>query len=534
MLRPPFLYLWVATRFVTAAETGVLLTGHSLMAANNSRQSDRKIRSILIVGGGSAGWMTAATLSQTLKLGCTITLVESEEIGTVGVGEATIPTIKLFNQVLGLDENDFVKATQGSFKLGIQFVDWPKQGHRYFHPFGSYGRPFDTVSVHQYWLESRSTSDINLDDLSMAWAAARQSRFAPPLADQRNVLSTHDYAYHFDAGLYAAYLRKYSQARGVVRHEGKVASVQQNGESGFVESVTMEDGRVCAADLFIDCSGFRGLLIEGTLKTGYEDWTHWLPCDRAMAVPCANSPDFTPYTRSTARTAGWQWRIPLQHRTGNGYVYSSAHISDDEAASTLLANLDGKALGDPRPLRFVTGRRKKSWNKNVIAVGLSSGFMEPLESTSLHLIQANISKILAFFPDRDFDPLVTDEFNRVATNETERIRDFLILHYHLTKRDEPLWRQCANMSIPDTLKFKIDHFREFGRLIAREMDLFGPASWTAVHIGQLNLPERLDPLIDFRNVNGAECLEKLRAAMRSAAKTMPTHQAYIERNCKAI
>jgi len=478
--------------------------------------------------------MAAAALSQTLKVGCTITLIESEEIGTVGVGEATIPTIRLFNQTLGLDENDFVKATQGSFKLGIQFVGWGKPGHRYFHPFGSYGRPFDTVSVHQHWLAARSSSDLSLDDLSMAWAAAKRGKFAPPVGDARSVMSTHDYAYHFDAGLYAAYLRKYSEARGVVRHEGKIASVQQHGESGFVESVTMADGRVCAADLFIDCSGFRGLLIEGALKTGYEDWTHWLPCDRALAVPCASAPDFTPYTRSTARAAGWQWRIPLQHRTGNGYVYSSAHLSEDAAAATLMANLDGKPLGDPRPLRFVTGRRKQAWNKNVIAVGLSSGFLEPLESTSLHLVTANVSKILAFFPDRDFDPRVTDEFNRVAATETERIRDFLILHYHLTTRDEPLWRQCANMSIPDTLEFKIDHFRRYGRLIAREMDLFGPTSWAAVHIGQLNFPARPDPLIDFRGIDGKEYLEKLRTAMQSAANGMPTHQAYIERNCKAV
>jgi tryptophan halogenase len=503
------------------------------MAANDPRQSDRQIRSILVVGGGSAGWMTAAALSQTLNKGCTVALIESEEIGTVGVGEATIPTIKLFNQTLGIDENDFIKATQGSFKLGIQFVGWARPGQRYFHPFGSYGRPFDTVSVHHHWLAARTANDIGLDDLCMAWAAASRGKFAPPSADQRHVLSTHDYAYHFDAGLYAAFLRKYSQARGVVRHEGKVASVQQNGESGFIEGVTMEDGRLFAADLFIDCSGFRGLLIEGALKTGYDDWTHWLPCDRAMAVPCAATSDFTPYTRSTVRTAGWQWRIPLQHRTGNGYVYSSAHISDDQAATALLANLDGKALADPRPLRFVTGRRKKSWSKNVIAVGLSSGFMEPLESTSLHLIQANISKILAFFPDRDFDPLVTAEFNRVATNETERIRDFLILHYHLTTRGEPLWRQCAHMSIPDTLQFKIDHFRRYGRLIAREMDVFGPASWLAVNVGQLNLPERLDPLIHYRDVDAGRWLLKLREAMVAAARQLPTHQQYIDQHCKA-
>jgi tryptophan halogenase len=504
------------------------------MTAGISEPSDRRIRSILIVGGGSAGWMTAATLSQVLNRRCTITLIESEEIGTVGVGEATIPAIKLFNQTLGLDENDFVRATQGSFKLGIQFVGWGKPDHRYFHPFGSYGRAFDTVSVHQHWLAVRSMSDISLDDLSMAWAAATLGRFSPPSADARSVLSTHDYAYHFDAGLYAAFLRRYAEARGVVRVEGKVASVQQHGESGFIESVTMEHGRVCKADLFIDCSGFRGLLIEGALKTGYCDWTQWLPCDRALAVPCARTADFTPYTRSTARAAGWQWRIPLQHRTGNGYVYSSAHISDDEAAATLLANLDGKAMGEPRPLRFVTGRRKQSWNKNVIAVGLSSGFMEPLESTSLHLIQANVAKILAFFPDRDFDPQVIEEFNRVAVNETERIRDFLILHYHLTVREEPLWRQCAHMSIPDTLRFKIDHFRKFGRLIAREMDIFGPTSWTAVHLGQQNFPERLDPLIEFRDVNSAEWLGRLKAAMAAEARRMPTHQAYIDQHCKAV
>lgn len=495
--------------------------------------SDRRIRSIVIVGGGSAGWMTAAALSQTLQRGCVITLIESEEIGTVGVGEATIPTIRLFNQTLGIDENDFVKATQGSFKLGIQFVDWAKKGRTYFHPFGSYGRPFDTVSVHQHWLAARTAADLSLDDLCMAGAAAKLNRFDRPSSDPRNVLSTHDYAYHFDAGLYAAYLRRYSESRGVLRHEGKIASVQQNTASGFVESVAMDDGRVCQADLFIDCSGFRGLLIEGALKTGYEEWSHWLPCDRALAVPCSSSSNFTPYTRSTARTAGWQWRIPLQHRTGNGYVYSSSHISDDEAASVLLANLDGQALGEPRPLRFVTGRRTQAWNKNVIAVGLSSGFLEPLESTGLHLIQANISKILAFFPDRDFDPRVTDEFNRVAANETERIRDFIILHYHLTTRDEPLWQQCARMNIPDTLQFKIDHFKSFGRLIAREMDLFGPASWTAVHIGQFNIPDRIDPLLEHRHVDGRQYLEKLRNAIHSAAKTMPTHQNYIDQHCKA-
>jgi tryptophan 7-halogenase len=451
------------------------------------------------------------------------------------VGEATIPPIRLFNQTLGLDEAEFMRRTKGSFKLGIQFVDWARPGRRYFHPFGTFGRPFDTVHVHHYWQLAHAAGKVgSLDDYCMAWAAASAGRFAPPVADARNVLSTYDYAYHFDAGLYAAFLREYSAARGVTRIEGKIADVQLDAESGFVQSVQLQDGRRVSGELFIDCSGFRGLLIEGALGTGYEDWTHWLPCDRAMAVPCASAGEFTPYTRSTARTAGWQWRIPLQHRTGNGYVYSSTQLSDDEAAATLLANLDGKALADPRPLRFVTGRRRQVWNRNVIAIGLSSGFLEPLESTSIHLIQAGIAKLLALFPDRDFDPIVRDEFNRIAANEVERIRDFIILHYHLNERqDGELWRYCAHMPIPDSLREKIQHFRHYGRLVQREYDLFGAASWLAVHVGQLNTPERPDPLIHYRDVDGGQWLGKLREAMAAAARQLPTHQQYIDRFCKA-
>ena len=479
--------------------------------------------------------MTAAALSNSLQHGCSITLIESEEIGTVGVGEATIPPIKIFNQTLGLDENEFVRRTKGTFKLGIQFVDWAQLGNRYFHPFGSYGRPFDTVQSHHHWLQAHARGEVSsLDEYCMAWSAAAAGRFAPPSPDQRNVLSTYEYAYHFDAGLYAGYLREYAENRHVTRLEGKIIDVAVHGTTGFVNSVTLDDGRTVAGDLFIDCSGFRGLLIEGALKTGYVDWTHWLPCDRAMAVPCASVGVLAPYTRSTARRAGWQWRIPLQHRTGNGYVYASQFISDDEAATALLANLDGQALAEPRPLRFTTGRRNLFWNRNVIAIGLSSGFMEPLESTSLHLIQAGIAKLLAFFPDRDFDPLVTDEYNRVAVNEFERIRDFLILHYRLTARDDgELWRYCAAMQIPESLQNKIDHFRHYGRLVARDMDLFGPASWLAVHVGQLNWPRRLDPLLAFRATDGTAWLGKLRTAMAAAAAGMPTHEAYIDRHCKA-
>ncbi len=492
------------------------------------------LRSILIVGGGTAGWMTAAALSHAVHRDCVITLVESEEIGTVGVGEATIPPIRTFNQTLGIDENEFIRETQGSFKLGIQFVNWGKLNHAYFHPFGTFGRDFDLIAVHQHWLAAQRMGYAgSLDDLCMAWAAAKRGRFSKPMPDPRNVMSTFDYAYHFDAGLYARFLRKFSEARGVVRVEGMIDGTGLNSESGFVQSVKLKDGRTLEADLFIDCSGFRGLLIEQALHTGYQDWRHWLPCDRAVAVPCESSSDFTPYTRSEALEAGWRWRIPLQHRTGNGYVYCSEFISQDEASVRLLQKIDGKALADPRGLQFITGRRNRFWNKNVVAIGLAGGFMEPLESTSIHLIQAGISKLLALFPDCSFDPMIIDEYNRIAINEFERIRDFIILHYKLTTRDDSdLWRYCQNMDVPDTVTWKIEHFKRYGRLLARDADLFGPASWLAVHIGQGNLPDGGDPLLNHRDVNASDWLGKLQAALEAAASRMPTHQAYIDQNCK--
>ena len=498
-------------------------------------QPENSIRSVVIVGGGTAGWMTAAALANAIRTGCTITLIESDEIGTVGVGEATIPPIRTFNETLGIDENEFVKACQGSFKLGIEFVNWGALGNAYFHPFGTYGRNFDFLPLHQYWLAAQAKGEApELQELCMAWAAAKRGKFAPPLTEQRSVLSTYDYAYHFDAGLYAKFLRQYAEARGVIRIEGKIGDAALDGQTGRVSHVTLQDGRLIEGDLFVDCSGFRGLLIEGALATGYQDWRHWLPCDSAYAAPCQRAGAFTPYTRSTAREAGWQWRIPLQHRTGNGYVFCSNFISDDEAASTLMGNLDGEALADPRKLTFVTGRRNLFWNKNVVAIGLSGGFMEPLESTSIHLIQAGIAKLIALFPDRNFDPLVIDEYNRIAINEYERIRDFIILHYKLTSRtDSELWRYCGAMAVPDTVTWKIEHFRRNGRLVQRDADLFGPPSWLAVHIGQGNQPIATDPLLPLRGIDHAEYLKKLEAALVRAAEALPSHADYIAQHCAA-
>ena len=497
--------------------------------------SPRALRHVVIVGGGSAGWMTAAALSNTLRGPCRITLVESDEIGTIGVGEATIPPIRLFNQSLGLDEAEFMRRTQGSFKLGIEFVDWGRQGQRYFHPFGPHGIAFDYAPLHQWWLASQAQGNpLPIDDYSMAWALARRQRFTKPEADPRSVLSSFDYAYHFDAGLYARFLRERSETRGVVRLEGRIEHVGLRADDGFVEHVRLADGRLVEGDLFIDCSGFRGLLIEDALHTGYLDWRHWLPCDRALAVPCTRSADFTPYTRSTARSAGWQWRIPLQHRTGNGYVYCSEFVSDDEAAATLMANLDGAALAEPRRLSFVTGRRRQFWNRNVVAIGLSSGFLEPLESTSLHLIQSGISKLLALWPDRDFNPLTAAEYNRLSIHEFERIRDFIILHYKLTTRDDAeLWRHARDMAIPDTLQYKIDHFRHNGRLVSEGLELFGNQSWLALHLGQGNRPQRHDPLVDLRGIDGTAMLARQHQAMVQTAEEQPLHADFVRRHCLA-
>ncbi|ATC31076.1 tryptophan 7-halogenase [Caulobacter vibrioides] len=494
------------------------------------------IRNVLIVGGGTAGWMTAAALAKALPKTIAVTLVESETIGTVGVGEATIPPINTFNQILGLDEAAFMRATKGSFKLAIEFVDWMGPGHRYLHPFGGFGLDIEAVKFHQVWLRAHHEGWAPpIDAFNLSAQAAHLNRFAPPSKDPGQVLSSLKYAFHFDAGLYAKFLRDYAEPRGVTRVEGKIASVQQHGETGFVTGVTLEDGRALEADLFVDCSGFRGLLIEQTLQAGYDDWSHWLPNDRAVAMPCVTGGDgLTPYTRATADAAGWRWRIPLQHRTGNGYVYSSRDISDEDAVARLRATLDGEPLAEPNFLRFQAGRRKAAWVKNVVAIGLSSGFLEPLESTSIHLIQAGITKLLALFPDQGFDPVEIAEYNRLTALQVELIRDFIILHFKANARSEPYWVRAREMEIPETLQRKIDLFAASGRLFPSDLDLFAEPSWIAVLLGQGVTPRRHDPLVDaFDEAFLKNQLSRLAGLIRQTAEALPTHEQFIARYCAA-
>ncbi len=485
-----------------------------------------RVRSVVILGGGTAGWMTAAALAKTFGDRVAITLLESDEIGTVGVGEATIPTIHWFNRLIGLDEPTFLAATKASFKLGIEFVDWARPGHRYFHPFGHYGVQLPGVAFHHRWLKAKAEGEgLPLSAFSLAERLASENRFAKPVGDPRSILSSLGYAYHFDAGLYARHLRSIAEDAGVVRVEGKLAGVERDGATGFLTAIRTEHGEPLTGDLFIDCSGFRALLIEGEMASPYEDWSHWLPCDRAVAVPCERVAETTPYTRSTAHEAGWRWRIPLQHRTGNGSVYASAFVSDDEAAAALLASLDGVALAEPRFLRFTAGRRKRMWVGNVVAIGLSSGFLEPLESTSIHLIQSGIAKLLSLFPDRNCDPALAGRFNALLGREMDEIKDFLILHYHAnTGKDAPLWRHCRDMALPDTLIEREHHYRTTGRIVVESDELFREASWLAVLNGQGVLAQGYNPVADTLDsaANRAQ-VEQIAAVIARAAATLPHH-----------
>ena len=470
--------------------------------------------------------------------GMSVSVIESDDIGTVGVGEATLPGLRTFNAMLGIDEDEFVRQTQGTFKLGIEFVDWVCTGTSYFHPFGSAGLDMEGIRFHQFWLQQvlMGRSDPgSFEDFSLSAKAARSERFMRPPNDPSSVLSTMKYAFHFDAGLYAQFLRRYSEARGVVRHEGRIVDVSHHVEDGFISGVMLEDGRMFEGDFFIDCSGFRALLMEGAFKTGFKDWSSFLPCNRALAVPCESAGPPQPYTRATASSAGWRWRIPLQHRVGNGYVYCSDCISDNEAEINLMENLDGKPLGDIRSLRFVAGHRNLFWNRNCVALGLASGFLEPLESTSIHLIQTGIAKLLALFPARGISQVEIDEYNRLTTLEYEQARDFLILHYKLTQRDDSaFWRQCQNMTIPDSLMNKIELFKVAGRVFRRDDDLFTIDSWLAVMLGQGILPHAYDPLVDSIPASDVErFVRHCKDMIRRTAAGMPLHQNFIHISSKA-
>ncbi len=498
---------------------------------------DTRIKKIVIVGGGTAGWMTAAALGKVLGPDyADITLVESDAIGIVGVGEATIPQIGTYNRMLGLNEDEFVRRTKGSFKLGIEFVNWGRLGDRYIHPFGHYGINMEGLSFHAFWQRLRHLGKAGkLDDYSLMATAGRMNKFMRPIDAGHSPLSQITYAFHFDAGLYSLYLRSLAEAKGVVRREGKIVKVNQDGETGFIESVDLEDGGCVEGELFIDCSGFRGLLINQTLGIDFVDWSHWLPCNRAVTVPCAGVAEITPYTRSTARQAGWQWRIPLQHRIGNGHVYCSDYLSDDEAAATLLDNLDGEALAEPRLIRFTTGHRRKYWDKNCVAIGLSSGFMEPLESTSIWMIQSGVSRLLSNFPDRTFAQVDIDRYNKVLIKETEFIRDFLILHYHATERDDtPFWNYCRTMDIPPRLQEKIDIYRNNGRTFRDEDELFNDTSWFAVLTGQCGQPRSYDPVAEMMSEDETlRRLDQIRGAIANSADYMPLHRDFIQQNCAA-
>lgn len=497
-----------------------------------------RLKRIVIVGGGAAGWMTAAALSRLVKPDdVSITLVESDEIGIIGVGEATIPDMLQFNLFLGIVEAELMRATEATFKLGIEFVDWSGDGSRYFHPFGFHGVDIDGLDFHQYWLHCRANGHPHpIGDYCLTEIVAKQNKFAfPDLSVPGAPASYLRYAYHFDATLYARFLRRYAESRGLTRVEGKVCEVLRAPESGHLTGVRLENGPTISGDFFFDCTGFRSLLLGDTLGVPWVDWRHWLPCDRAFAVGSQHAGPLIPYTRSTAKPAGWQWRIPTQRRTGNGHIYCSEFMSEDEAASLLLEGLDGEALGTPRLIRFATGHRRKFWEKNCVAIGLSSGFLEPLESTSLYLIRQGISRFIALFPDASLPDVMRDEYNRWMQKDFEQVRDLLVFHYYANGRDEPFWRHCREMTLPESLQRRLTLFAEGGRFLRYEGELFPNASWVAVMLGQNVMPRVIDPVVSAMPVGEIERkLALLRQAMNQFAGPLPTHREVLQKYCASF
>jgi len=492
---------------------------------------DNKIQKVVVVGGGTAGWLTAALLSKVLGKSIDIMLVESDKIGTVGVGEATIPPIIHFNNALGINEKDFIKATKATLKLGIEFENWGNQGEKYMHAFGGIGKNFPFCDFYHFWLKAQQMGDTSeFGEYSLNYQAAKKNKFAKMNRIEGTNLTGIEYAYHFDAGLYANFLREHCEKQGVIRIEGLIETVDQNKSNGNVTQLHLESGCIIEGDLFVDCTGLKALLIEETLSTGFDDWSHWLPCDRAMAVPCESVEPISPYTRSIAHGAGWQWRIPLQHRIGNGLVYSSKHMSDQEAQTILMENLDGKPLAEPKVISFKTGIRRKQWNKNVVAIGLSSGFFEPLESTNIHLIQTAATRLLKFFPHNGIKEEEIAEFNRQSQIESERMRDFIILHYKQTQRDDTaFWRACQQMDIPETLAKKMALFASSGKVFREQDELFTEIAWQQVMIGQGLLPKDHHPLVNsLTNEQINELMENLKTIINRTVEKMPSHDAFIQ------
>jgi tryptophan halogenase len=495
---------------------------------------------VVIVGGGTAGWMSAAGIRRQLRTeDYSVTLIESDEIGTVGVGEATLPHIKIFNDMLGVDEAQFMRETRATFKLGIQFCNWNQPGDCYIHPFGAFGEPWGGVEFQHHFFRAQLAGHqrFALQDYSYSVVAARNNVFEFPNEDRKSIRSTYAYAYHFDAGLYAAFLRSWAIERGVRRIEGQVCDVGRHPTTGDLRELTLKSGERISGDLFIDCSGFRSLLLGKIMGVAWQDWTHWLPCDRALAVPCKRIGALTPYTRATARRAGWTWRIPLQHRTGNGYVFSSQFINDDEARDALLAVLDGAAQGEPRLLRFSPGRRDRAWQGNCVAIGLASGFLEPLESTAIYLIQAAVIDLLRLMPrpGSGADPRLVAEFNRLNEMQYDRVRDFLVLHYTSNGRvGEPLWDYVRSMPLPDSLVHKLSLFRARAALPNYQYGLFARDSWLSVLVGQGITPTGYDRLADaFELPALEERLAEFRNRIQTNVDVMSTHGAFIADYCEA-